>query len=572
MNDTFDIMRFPFSYYGSWNSIRIPKGEEELFFCNHHSTGGNLFPLLLLKDGEVVAPEISVTPSLLTLTHGDAKVEICFENTKTFRVRGEGIGFRLGRKDLMYYCGENLFAINKPWDARYQVEIIKGSGELRQLVPTQPVYPKVLEIVPDADGRWELAIDKFCSTWVRPERPGFDECLSATAKNFEDFLAAMPAVRPQDEDARRLATYVNWATTVEPCGLVKRPSLLMSKFWMSSIWSWDHAFNAMALAAGHPGLSLDQMLTMVDHQDEFGCFPDSVKDQAITYNFSKPPVHGWAFSEMLEGMPETPSDEVMRTMYDSLSAQADWWMEHRVLGPGCGVSGEENGYRDLPYYLHGNDSGWDNSTMFSHGVPLVAPDLSALLVIQMDVLAELAEALGQADEAAGWKTRADGLYELFMKELWLGDHFVARLGLDGTVIESQSLIPWLPIILGKRLPEDVRGYLKKGIEGHLTDWGLATEKVDSPKYVADGYWKGPIWAPSTFIAVTGLDRCGFTDLADDVSEKFCKMCEKSGFPENFDAVTGEPLRCPAYTWTASVFLLLAQRMERPARRASRTMR
>jgi glycogen debranching enzyme len=104
--------------------------------------------------------------------------------------------------------------------------------------------------------------------------------------------------------------------------------------------------------------------------------------------------------------------------------------------------------------------------------------------------------------------------------------------------------------------------LKKGIASHLTDWGLATEHVDSPLYREDGYWTGPIWAPSTFIAVTGLDRAGFGDLADEVSEKFCRMCGVSGFPENFNAVTGEPLRCPAYTWTSSVFVLLAQRMTR----------
>jgi glycogen debranching enzyme len=191
---------------------------------------------------------------------------------------------------------------------------------------------------------------------------------------------------------------------------------------------------------------------------------------------------------------------------------------------------------------------------------LVAPDLAALLIVQMDVLAELAGELGKKGEADRWKGRAETLFGALMEQLWRGDHFVARLANTGEAVESQSLIPWLPIILGPRLPEAVRIALKKGIETHLTEWGLATEKVDSPRYEADGYWQGPIWAPSTFIAVTGLDRCGFTGLADTISERFCTLCAKSGFAENFNAVTGESLCDPAYTWTASVFLLLAERM------------
>jgi glycogen debranching enzyme len=361
---------------------------------------------------------------------------------------------------------------------------------------------------------------------------------------------------------------------------------------MCNVWSWDQCFNAMALAKGQPGLAMDQMLTLVDHQDEFGSYPDSVNDLKIHYNFSKPPVHGWAFEEMLRRMPQRPSKEVMETMYNSLARQADWWMRYRVGvrrseiaytehrsgdrgpcsrgrqavdGPGEVRRPEDppagaDGYKGLPYYLHGNDSGWDNSTMFASGVPLVAPDLAALLVVQMNVLADLAGEMDKGDEAAQWKARAGFLLEALIDELWCGDHFVARLANDGTTVECDSLIPWLPIILGMRLPEDIRVALRNGIESHLTEWGLATEKVDSPKYREDGYWRGPIWAPSTYIAVTGLDRSGFSDLADTISERFCRLCARSGFAENFNALTGDSLCDPAYTWTASVFLLLAERM------------
>lgn len=552
----FDVATVPFSYAGSWMALSVPKVEEELFFRNYHGRANNLFPVRVIANGAVVTPQVEAEPWRLVLRHGDGAVEICFASPDTVRMRGTGgLGVRFGGKNLVHPDGPGRVTINKPPTRRYQVEMLRGRVQLHQLVATQPLFPIEVEAVPDGDGGWELALDEFWSTWRRPgEREDFDACVAAARAAFETFRDAMPPAREQDAAARTLAAYVNWSCIVNPCGLIRRPTLLMSKNWMSNVWSWDQCFNAMALAAGEPVLALDQMLTLVDHQDAFGCYPDSVNDLVIQYNFAKPPVHGWAFREMLRRMPARPPRDVMETLYTSFGRQADWWMTDRVWHDEDGAS------TGLPHYLHGNDSGWDNSTMFSKGVPLVAPDLAALLVLQMDVLAELARELDRPDEATRWAKRADVLYAGLMAHLWAGDHFEARLAKTGESVACKSLVPWLPIILGDRLPEDVQACLRRGIETHLTDWGLATERVDSARYREDGYWQGPIWAPATYIAVTGLDRCGFHDLADAVSERFCRMCGASGFAENFNAQTGASLRDPAYTWTASVFLLLAQRM------------
>jgi glycogen debranching enzyme len=95
------------------------------------------------------------------------------------------------------------------------------------------------------------------------------------------------------------------------------------------------------------------------------------------------------------------------------------------------------------------------------------------------------------------------------------------------------------------------------LERHLTAFGPATEPTDSPHYEDDGYWRGPIWAPSTALIEDGLRQSGFEDLADSVSERFRALCERSGFAENFDARTGDGLRDRAYTWTAAVYLTLS---------------
>ena len=115
----------------------------------------------------------------------------------------------------------------------------------------------------------------------------------------------------------------------------------------------------------------------------------------------------------------------------------------------------------------------------------------------------------------------------------------------------------MPIVLGAELPAESRDALAERIDAHLTPYGLATELPTSPHYTADGYWRGPIWAPSTVLIEDGLRRAGHSDLADEISDRFRALCEKSGFAENFDALTGAGLRDRAYTWTASAYLILA---------------
>jgi putative isomerase len=58
----------------------------------------------------------------------------------------------------------------------------------------------------------------------------------------------------------------------------------------------------------------------------------------------------------------------------------------------------------------------------------------------------------------------------------------------------------------------------------------------------------------------GLDSSGEYSLANKVREDFCRMTQRSGMNENFNAITGEGLRDPAYTWTSSVYLIFAHQL------------
>ena len=150
----------------------------------------------------------------------------------------------------------------------------------------------------------------------------------------------------------------------------------------------------------------------------------------------------------------------------------------------------------------------------------------------------------------------DALASALVGELWDGARFVARGAADGEAGSTSSLLNVMAVVAADRFPPEIGTALATGVGEHVTEWGLATELLSSPHYEPDGYWRGPIWAPSTVLIEDGLRRAGFTELADAVSDSFRRLCERSGFAENFDALTGEGLRDRAYTWTASAYLLL----------------
>jgi glycogen debranching enzyme len=244
----------------------------------------------------------------------------------------------------------------------------------------------------------------------------------------------------------------------------------------------------------------------------------------------------------------------LNEVYLPLSRWTDWWFANRDTD-GDGI----------PEYQNGNDSGWDNATPFSLGVPLESPDLAAYLVVQMDVLADVASRIGRPADARRWRARADRLFAQMMQTQWRGDRFVASLAGSDRTTEADSLLLWVPMILGERLAPDVRRALVTGVQRRfVTDHGVATESPKSPRYEGDGYWRGPVWGPSTLLVVDGLVACGARDVAMQVARGYTTSLQGSSMPENFDALTGQARKDTGFSWTAAAFLLLAHELEATA--------
>ncbi|GAA1967973.1 amylo-alpha-1,6-glucosidase [Catenulispora subtropica] len=563
----FDVREIPFSHHGSWFGISPVIGEaayaDDLHLVSHQN---GLHAVLRLTpadpSGSRVEAAVAATPARLAWTVQDSGVELAYETADTVRVRGggTGLGLRISAADTILGPFSGPYFYRDPVDGsyiytlyqtgrRYRITVL--AGEPAEVFGLQALGTAARGLHLPADQPWEIAIEEFDSARPRYRRAAtFDDAAQASAAGFVAFVDAVAPWRSDRTPAAELAAYVLWSATVRPAGFLSRPGVLMSKHWMDKVWSWDHCFNAIALAAGAPELALDQFQIPFDHQDETGALPDSVTHSEILYNYVKPPIHGWALGHLRGRLPRALTRAEIADLYARLSSWTQFWLTARRV-PG----------QALPHYQHGNDSGWDNATTFDADRVVQTSDLAAFLILQLDRLAGLADELGLPDEAAGWRRQEADVRAAMLTTLWADGRFVARGAATGRPVGSTSLLDLMAIVLGPDLPDDVRGALARDIEAHLTPHGLATEQPSSEHYEADGYWRGPIWAPSTILIEDGLRRAGFTELADDVSSRFRALCEKSGFAENFDALSGAGLRDRAYTWTASGYLILAAAYE-----------
>lgn len=527
-----DVRHVPFSRWGCWLAARA-EGESQLTIHDAHHDFGRDRVLRIEWDGPSARNLAShvATP--------DGKLKLWVVDDRTLGLEASDLSLRLTRLS----DGPASSPSEPEWSFRTGPE--EAPEALNVRVVTGALSPDGR--VEPSNGWVRLAIRvpagvRRSAPLLRPAKQ-----VAAAHEQWHDFLAKMPAVADDQRAAATQAWYALWAAGMRRQGPWNWDAITMSKVTMSWVWSWDHCFTALALGQGDMELAMDQWMQPFPLMDATGRLPDMWKAPGrIEWYATKPPIHGWALSKLMD-MAEIPRPRLAEA-YRVLERWTEFWFSER-----------DRDRDGVPSYLTlGNDSGWDNATLFDEGCEIESPELSAYLILQMKALERVARNLGDDDGARKWNQRRAQFKAAFLAHSWNGERFLAkRSGTHEFDPAPSSMLPLMTLALGEELSAEQVERNLQHLQPFMTEFGPASERPDSPKFKADGYWRGPIWAPTTYLLIDGLRRAGRTREAEDIATRFLRLGERSGGDyENYHPITGEGLCAPGYTWTAAVRVLL----------------
>ncbi|MFB3161014.1 trehalase family glycosidase [Neobacillus sp. 179-J 1A1 HS] len=549
-----DIKEIPFSRFGSYFCISEEKDSQAVYIRDVH--GGDdapskLFQLDIVKDGvemefEVRASEVSLSFYLKDQSEPVAEIIIPEEDELHFEVQNVELRLRAtkGKYDSLMELEAGMYEYHI-YPKELKLMIMKLNGEMVADAPWNIIGNDYIDM---RLKNGHFVIESYRTVYQKKEYLPFREGKEQVEVLYKEWFDSMRKGYEQVEYLPSLerASYITWSSVVHPDGALKDYAMYMSKLWMYNIWSWDNCFNALNLGEKYPELSFAQLKIFMDTQDVSGAYPDFVNDKFISYNCIKPPIFAYIYEQLMEKNNYFKDEQRLRMVYESTKKVMTYYEEYRTF------EGR------LPHYKHGNDSGWDNASLFHVGMPVEAPDLASFLIRSFDILSSFAERLGEKEEAEQFKNQADTLFNLLLERLYDADGFFGRVGKNGEKIEIRSsLILRLPIIIGYRLDKDIMDCLVSDLEGSFeTKFGLATEGLTSNYYRENGYWLGPIWAPVTYLFIHALKNNGYEEVGNRLRDKFLDLTLTGGMAENFDPLTGKGLVDTSFTWTSSVFLLL----------------
>ena len=378
---------------------------------------------------------------------------------------------------------------------------------------------------------------------TQKEIASFDECVAAQRASYEQFLCRLPQPLEGDEKLMELAAYGLWSAVAFARGNYKRDCMLVSKNYMCGMWSWDHCFAAMATSFVSPDRAWDQLMCMFDSQREDGRIADCIEAVKTEWGYVKPPIHGLTLTILRNRMELTRAQR--REAYDKLGKWAMFWIGTRDLA-GDGI----------PQYLHGNDSGWDNNTVFDQKGNIQSAELPAYLIQIIEEIVKLAEEF-EPETIPVWQARAEKLRQAMFAELFADNLPIARLADTHERVGLYSPLPYMTFTLGMTLPQEVRKAMLARLDdpNFLTPYGIASEALNSPEYQLDGYSRGSIWSYGQFLPVVGLLKMGEIEYAKRIMKGFLACCRKGGFSECFCSKDGSGQRDRFLNWSVCVYVL-----------------
>jgi hypothetical protein len=496
-----------------------------------------LFDMKLTIGGTPVKYSYFADEGSLTMDAGESQVEIALTDRSHFRIRGINAGLRL---ELRSASGHGAAACQgicalpdgSGWEGEFGrfgklfFKALSGNYSVTSVFDDEKnAYSLVrIDFMPDiTTGEFEAAVHDYRDALLPyGEYEDFDELVESNRADFATFSKVYNAPAPGYEEVAKYARWVVWSHRTKAIGCFKEPTILFQNACLTTAAPWQQSYNAMAMLSD-PKEAWRLICVWFNYQNErTGCLPGFMGYNSPANSGFQPAFQGFA----LDWLFRTVGDDFIteaeaERMYPKMAKWADYWTTYHNAGFGDDVLA-----------LHSpHEAGWDDSSLFQDGFPTVDPCAITFQILMMEAVARLAKKSSSYNNKHDeWMLRAKKLLDTLIKEYWDGEKFTAKV--KGKPVDSLSLANYQPIILGKRLPQNIIDKVaeKLTIEGQwLTDIGLASESMMSERATFGiSFVCGRVVGPQNMILTVGLQAAGKQKEADMIARRYCDLNKREG--------------------------------------------
>lgn len=352
-------------------------------------------------------------------------------------------------------------------------------------------------------------------------------------------------------------------------------------------WLWDSCFNAVILSHWDDSRAKQELSSVVAKQiqsgPDKGMLPhmnywDNKADNLWTYtdrsNITQPPLVAVAAKLVYENSKEKDISWLSE-IYQKIALYHDWFDRRR-----------DRDRDGLVSIIHPWESGWDASPRWDEALGIDHPtleelkkarvrlafklqeqeydlmsienengfavepiDFNAIRAADLEALSQIANILGRANEAEGWRLKAHKTQLAVEHEISVY-HSTDLIGKQSKASLEPNLAFALALFGGcvnKELANSLVAVLQNKI--FWTNHPLSTTPIDDEHFLATAYWRGNVWINLNWLIWKGLQRYGFDILADELSKATVKLVVEHGLWEYYNPITGKGLGAPGQSWS-----------------------
>lgn len=366
---------------------------------------------------------------------------------------------------------------------------------------------------------------------------------------------------------RAASASLAWNTIYDP--IKDRAITPVARTWCTGhgwvLFEWDTYFAAYMLSLDNLGLAMLNAAAITDEITPEGLVPNFATAQGYaSRDRSEPPVGAWVCRELYRA---GRARWFVEQVYPKLLVWNRWWWKNRRN------RGDLLSWGSTPYTpaldaywerTHVNErigasleSGLDNSPMYDdvpfdstrHLLELHDVGLCSLYTADCEALADLADVLGRAEEAAELRDRARKVRAAMKSELWDDSVglFLNRRTDTGEFSRRVSPTHFYPMLAGVASQEQAGRMVREHLYNPAEFWGewvLPSIARNDPAYPEQSYWRGRVWGPMNFLVYIALRRAGMKQACRDLAAKSKALLLKGWLAhghvcENYNAETGD---------------------------------